>query len=803
MPDDSEVDLDIRPWPPAFSGAFVDDARATLTAARVLVAVGPPGGARDELAAAVAGLVRRPSPTRHVARQGEDVLPYFALGQLFTDLRPSAGAGADVVAELVRDTIDESDEPPLLVLVDAELADPESVDVLVDLAGSGHLLLVATIAPGAEAARDRLLATGGAVVEVPPLDGPQIADLLRTRFGAEPHPSLTEQVLQRTGGAHGFVHRLVDACVVAGTIVVDDGMLVVGPPLPGSPAGGPGATLVPPADGPDSTPTDGGVSLADLVDVTALLGQLDADEARTLFGARVVEIASTAGVLSLADDTIGFTFPVEAPRTMDLDRQGELFDRYADALPRTTARAGVAPRAADWWRATGHLLPVDLAARAARGANLQGRYRRALVYSDPGNNVEHAPIVPVERGFAFIELGRTDEFLALYDGIEPAHLGEDELFSYLLGVALLDDDERDRLTQRALHSDDPATRRRREAVRTLSDLARATFVTAGEKVASRLRALAFSGQLSPGNRAMAFATLSAAMRHSARPAQALQASTFALEILSDAGDAMSAHHLATTHELHVRALMTALDLPGAEDAVRAYSAAGLRTGGSGRLETVLLALVRMQHGEVRDALDNALKFLDELGTHDPHMLRGWIEAVAAECLVHLDRASEAMSMLDTAARHPSALPQVDLERRITMAAVRDALAEPEEALEILDGVIDETIDRGLRLTRIEAAAAGVLVGGPPQVERLIEAVDDLVDPTGVPKVWQSFAWAVREYDIASIVDLADDLEAKEARLMAAGVAQFVLDMARRATDLTPETRTRLSALADLSAPRLP
>lgn len=802
MPDDSEVDLDIRPWPPAFSAAFVDDARHVLTAAQVLVAVGPPGGARDDLAAAVAGLVRRPSPTRHVARQGEDVVPYFALGQLFTGLRPPAGAGPDEITALVRDMIDESGELPLLVLVDAELADPESVEVLVGLAGSGHLLLVATIAPGSDAARARLLATGGAVVDVPPLDGPQIADLLRTRFGAEPHPSLTEQVLRRTGGAHGFVHRLVDACVKAGTIVIDDGALLVGSPLPGAPAGGPGAPLLLPADGTDSAPTGGG-GLADLVDVTSLLGQVDADEARSLFGERVVEIASMSGVLSLTDDTIRFTFPVEAPRIMDLDRQGELFDRYADALPRTTARAGVAPRAADWWRATGHLLPVDLAARAARGANLQGRYRRALVYSDPGNNIEHAPIVPVERGFAFIELGRTPEFLAMYDGIDPAHLGEEELFSYLQGVTLLDDEERDRLTQRALASDDPATRRRREAVRALSDLAHGTFVTAGEKVASRLRALAFSGQLSPGNRALSFAMLSAALRQSARPAQALQASTFALEILADAGDAMSAHHLATTHELHVRALMSALDLPGAEDAVRAYSAAGMRSGGNGRLETVLLALVRMQHGEVRDALDSAMKFLDQIGDHDPHMLRGWIEAVAAECLVHLDRAAEAMSMLDSAAQHPSALPKVDLERRITMAAVHDALAEPEEALEILDGVIDEAIDRGLRLTRIEAAAAAVLVGGPPQVDCLLDAVDDLVDPTGVPKIWQSFAWAVREYDIASIVDLADDLEAKEARLMAAGVAQFVLDMARRATDLSPEARTRLSALADLSASRLP
>ena len=63
-----------------------------------------------------------------------------------------------------------------------------------------------------------LLATGGAVVDVPPLDGPQIADLLRTRFGAEPHPSLTEQVLRS--------HRMDDVATLGGRFTEEQPTLI-------------------------------------------------------------------------------------------------------------------------------------------------------------------------------------------------------------------------------------------------------------------------------------------------------------------------------------------------------------------------------------------------------------------------------------------------------------------------------------------------------------------------------------------------------------------------------------------------
>jgi tetratricopeptide (TPR) repeat protein len=460
----------------------------------------------------------------------------------------------------------------------------------------------------------------------------------------------------------------------------------------------------------------------------------------------------------------------------------------------------VAPRTADWWASTGHLLPVDLAARATREANLQGRFRRALVYSDPASNEHQAPVAPIERAYALLELGETRDVVEIVTGIDPADLTEDELYAYLRTMrGVLDDEaECERLSNRAVSAvDDPATRRRHESVQTLADLVHETFVGSGEKVASRLRALTFSGQLSPGNRAVAFAALSATLRSSARPTQAVQASEFALTTLLDGHEPLRAFHLETTGEVLMSALVSALDLDGALHALDAYSSGPFGTGG-GRLTLAFQAFVLMQRGSMREALASAQQFLNDLGPRDPHQVRGWVEAMAAECLVNLGRTDEAVAALGSAARHRSHMPEADLERRITMAFARDALAEPEEALEILDDVIDEATERGLLDTRIEAAGAAVLIGGPPQLGRLLDAVDDLVDPTGRPAAWQRFARGVRAYDIGAIVELAVDLEAKEARLMAAGVAQSVLDMARRATDLDDETRAHLTGLADLS-----
>ncbi len=791
VPHDAETEVAHRPWPPAFSADFVAATRAHLHDRGVLLITGADRASRDLLAAEVAGLLDRPSRHRHVARRAETHRPRFVLEQLWRGEDLPADADLDTVENRIRERLSDHAGPPCIVLADAELADDQSVEVLVRLAESGDLRLVATVDEATPAVAERLRAAGD-LLEIAPMDAADVASRLESRFGAMPDPAVVAFVQARAAGSYELVRRFVDSSVASGLIDVRDGVL-----MPTHPS------IDAVADQLGGEPPEVDPVLADLIDVTSLVGLLDADECRDLFGETAVDLAVRRGILSVVEKTVGFVFSIEATsirRRLSRERQRDLFDRYAEALVRSTARLGVAPRVADWWATSGRLLPVDLARRATREANLQARFRRALVHSDPAANEQQAHVAVVERVYAQIQLGDRRAAVDMFAGIDAATLDEDGLYVYLNALHAIDDhDERERLVDRAVSVDDPDERRRREAVRVLADLVRQTFSGSGDRVASRLRALTFSGQLSAGNRALTFTALSAALRSSARPTQAVEAAEFALGSLLAEDGSPHAFHLDPASEVLISARVSALDLDGARRAVDAYAHGPFGTGG-GRLTLPMRAYVDMQRGSLGEALDDVHRFLNDIGPYDPQQLRGWVEAMAAACLVHLGRPDEAVAALESAARHPSRMPETDLGRRIAMAEAHDALAEPEEALEILGDVIDEATARGLLDTRIQAAAVGVLVGGPPQLPRLLDAVDELVEPTGAPEAWQRFARGVQAYDIPAIVELAVDLEARHALLMASGIAQFVLDMARRATDLDDHTRAHLATLADLSDP---
>lgn len=787
-----------RPWPPLRPAELVDGARALLLAESVLAIVGPVGSGRGQLATELAELVSDAPVTRHGARHGEQDLPFFALDQLFAGVDPGADRSA-VERSVLAALTETSAGRPSIVLADADLCDPESIEVLVGLAGAGRLRLIATLTPQTVEQLEPLTSAGG-LITIPRLDEPAIIELLRTRFGADPHPLVTELLLETSRGWYAVVRDLVDSSVAAGAILQIEGTLVLDPKGQQTGAGRLTSRLSPST----AERLGGGRSITDLVHLTALLGGLDLEEARACVGTEVVGLAVAHGGLEVNEDVLVFSLPAEgqlALHTMPQDRRIELFDRFAAQLQRSIARQGAAAPAADWWRAAGRLLPVDLAGRAAREANLLGDYRRALVFSDPAANDQSAMVAPMERVFALHELGDEDGLLAVCVALDPAGLSEDELLPYLRSIRQLDDDVQVGLHERAVTSDDPDRQRSREAVRTLAELAGLAFQSGGDKLISRLRSLAFSAQLSPGNRAVSFAALAAALRHSARPVQAVESATFALDLLADRHESVSAYQLDLARELHILSLASALDVTGSEQAMRAYSSGLFASAGSGRLTTALQAHVAMVRGDMAVALASARLYLRSIGTLDPHQLRGWVEAMAAESLVHLGRTDDAHDALAEAKQHPSAVPQIDLIRRTIIAACHDAMAEPEVALEILSDVIYESRQRTLLMAQIDAAATSVLIDGPPQVEILLEAVDPLDEPAGTPLFWQAFARSARDYDIAAIVDLADELAELGAHLFAARIAQFVLDMARRATDLQPRTREHLLGLADLTVRR--
>lgn len=784
----------VAPWPAPFSSAFIEQARALLELHHVLVIVAPVGASRQQLASDIAEAPEGPVWFRHVARFGERARPYFGLQQFFPDLRIAAGAGPDEVGSLVREALDAlNDDRPRLVLVNANLCDPESVRVLVRFASAGLLRLIAILTPETVDDQDILL-TAGEVIDIPPLDAARVGELLEARFGVRAHPLLVDLLMNRTGGSYRAVRDIADASFAAGLLVTVENVLTANPETPGGDS----------IDGwlapPNIDRVGGGEDVTDLVELTALLGRLDLGDARACVPAEVIDLARAHGTFTVDGNQLTLAWAAEemlVMRSLPADRHRELFDKYSTHISGSLLLPGVAVRAADWWMAVGRPLPVQLAARAAREANFMGRHRRAVIYTDPAANDEQVGIAMIERAFALAELGDTDALEDLMRATDPATLTEDELLVYLRwaprsGAAA----DRETLAERAVAAADPAIRRRRVAVRTLADLLDQAFDAASDDLVNRLRSLAFSSQLSPCNRAMAFAVLAAVLRQSARPAQAVGAAEFALRILADEHDTVSAFHLDLAREMHVMALIASADVDGAEYAARAYSSGVFAHPGSGRMTMALQVWIGMMQGDVHGALASARLCLAGLRPHDPHQIRGWVEAMLANILIQCGRESEALDYLAAAERHPSSRRQLDLARRMAMATVRDAMAEPEDALRILADVADEAQAHGLRMTLIDASVLSSHVGGPPHLPGLLEAVDDLVDPSGTPLIWQTFAHAVQRYDLVAMTELAEQLSSRGVRLYAGQVAQYVLDMARRATDLDPDTRVRLHALAD-------
>lgn len=766
----------------------------------MLVIVAPVGASRQQLASDIAEAPEGPVWFRHVARFGEKGRPYFALQQFFPDLEIDAADGADEIDAAVRAALDAIVEArPRLVLVNANLCDPESVEILVRFASAGLLRLIAILTP--ETAKDQeLLLEAGEVLDIPPLGAARIGELLQVRFGIRAHPSLIDLLVQRTGGSYSAVRDIADASFAAGLLVTVEDVLTVSPDAP---TGVSFDSWLAPRS---VERIGGGEAVTDLIELTALLGRIDLADAEACVSPEVIELARAHGTFTVDGDQLGFAWAAEemlVMRSLPADRHRELFDRYAAHISRSLVLPGVAVRAADWWMAVGRPLPVDLAVRAAREANFMGRHRRAVLYTDPAANEQGAAVAMIERAFALAELGDSAALEDLMSAIDPATLTEDELLVYLRWAPRSSDGvtARNALIEQAVAASDPADRRRRAAVKSLADLLAHAFDAASDDVVNRLRSLAFSSQLSPCNRATAFAVLAAVLRQSARPAQAVDAAEFALRILADEHDAASAFHLDLARELHVMALISSADLDGAEYAARAYSSGVFAHPGSGRMTMALQVWIGMLQGDVQGSLASARLCLAGLRPHDPHQIRGWVEAMLASILMQCGREAEAHDHLAAAERHPSTHRQVDLARRMTTATVRDAMAEPEEALRALADVADEAQSHGLKMALIDASVLSAHIGGPPHLRNLLEAVDDLVDPSGTPLIWQSFAHSVDRYDLEAMIEMAEQLSSRGLRLFAGQVAQYVLDMARRATDLDPDTRVRLHALADPVPPR--
>lgn len=767
-------------WPPTFAESFIDQARALLDVRGVLVVVGAVDGSCQRLASDIVAVPQQNGRlwSTHVARFGDRERPLHAVRQIFCAVRLQHLDTVETIEAAVRDDLVAGGDRPTVIVSNAGECDPESLVVLTRLAGAGLLRLIVTMTNEAAAAHGQLL-TRSEVIELPPLANETIAEMIRARWGAVPDAQVVDDVIERTGGSYDVICEVIDAACLTQRLVVEDDRLVSNPDRP----------VMTGLDGDD-----------DLIQLVSILGRVDLAEARTRFGAETTDRAVERGVLRADDGRLSFVSPSEGTRTFWLlsrERLTALFDRHASELPATLSDPANAVAAAEWMLSAGQLLPKDLAVSAARRANLAGQHLRAVVFTAPDNVDGHVAVAPAERAVALREIGDEAALQATWTSVDPQTLDEDELLPYLCWLEQLTDVEaRESRLQRAVHGQDGESSQRRATVQNLAAVVERALNEGSDDVAAHLRTLAFSSPMTGGNRAVTFACLSATLRNSGRPAQAVEMAGSSLQLLEEEAE-LSSFHIDLAREIHILALVSALDLDAAEQAIEAYESGP--TAGTGRLASALRSLLELDRGDIEAAVSQAQLCLTNLQRHDPHGVRGWVEALLAQMWLHLERPEEVRTMLQLSQQHPCRRAPLDLERRTAQAAVLDQLAEPEEALELLQDVIGEARLLGLREVHIEAAALSVQVGGPAHLSGLLEAVNGLDEASGVPAVWQAFAHTAHDYDIPALTALAEQLAARGTFLLAGRIAQFVLDMSRRATDLDGPTRTRLGQLAELDA----
>ena len=219
------------------------DELGEVEALRFVCAPSTPYGPFLELLSDLAGRDRR----RIVAARAKSILiataPLVlkaipAFGELaaagFTELMKSAESGAtmDAVSTQIVEALERiaDEESPLLVMLDeAHLIDEGSGEVVRRFVAEGvpdHLVLVLSFDPQRvpdghplrQLRSDAMLGRFGVDIKLAPLDEADVAEMMRGRWGDQPHPLLAAWVVDRCGGNAAFVvaflRALEDAQVV-------------------------------------------------------------------------------------------------------------------------------------------------------------------------------------------------------------------------------------------------------------------------------------------------------------------------------------------------------------------------------------------------------------------------------------------------------------------------------------------------------------------------------------------------------------------------------------------------------------
>lgn len=781
-------------WPPAFSDEFITSARAMLDRRSALLIVGTPGSNRYRLGTEIVDSPDHDGVViRQVCQLGDATHPLGVLSRVLADLGGDGSTHPDEAVTAIRAIVRASPAPaPTLLLEDATFAAPECLAALATLAVSRDLRIISTMtpetvstAPGLATVADRL--------DLQPLDARTVAELLRARFAGPPHDVLVGFLHQRSGGAYASLCELGDAYAVAGAIDVVEGVVVMRPNRFDA-----GRRQLAQRRPPRAAARLGGTpGIVDLLDLVSLIGEVEWAEAVACTSSEDVALAVRHETLRHQDGVLSMVDPVEAEAivaALPPSRITALWNAYSDFTQRSIHRPNSVIRTVRWCTESGAVVPSTLAPRAAREVNQHGLYRRTAGFTAPGHTSAQPRQTLHERAHALMQIGDRAGLDDLLSTVDPADVSTSELMHFLMWARqVAGPDELTALEARAVPADgDPSDRQRRLGAIELAQLHALAANESSAHLIRRARTMALSGTLSPVDTAMAYTVVAMFLGHAARPAEAVHASRISVAMLESPEISAGSGLLDEARETLFLSLISAQDLAGAADTLQRYRARPSRYGQAGRLGPSMSGLLEFMRGRVHHGLAEVTMLLDDPTDEGSMRSRGWVESMAAQALIGLERREEAQTMMLAAESHAVAGSRAsDLERRVALAFVHDSLAEPDTALEILDAAAAEARGHGLKHVELDALGLSVLIEGPSRARPLLEAAADLVEPSGVPAIWHRFAPLADTFDFRGLIRMAEELFAAGQLAFAARFAQYTLDAGRRATDLTAAERSGL------------
>lgn len=764
-------------WAPAYEEHSLASGHHHLDSGHKLIIAGATGSGRRSLAAALCVTEKH---AIHEATLAVSTTRYFALGQLFphASLDTSSTVGA-VVQQLQAHLRANNSAGFTAVVLNAQLADQESLVVVALLAESQHLKLILTCHRVAAHRISQLVRANSAIVEVGPLTIERGTALLAQRFSIPPHPQAVNYLLDRSNLNYRLFVGLADALDRSGALAEFDGILTV--------FGGDVHTL-----NPDAVTWDDWWLIArdtdpegrDLIDVLALVGSADLFEIMAIFPADLVDSYLELRVLRLDKDS-GSAHPSQRSRprvvslssqlradltaaSLSIPRRFALYRKYAGQL--AVIRPSMAVRMAEWAVSSNQPISLEIKRMAAKEANRQGRY--ALAEKLLTGSLDGDALLTFSLAYALVALDRIQDALALMRGVNPDLLDQDSYWNYCLLTQMTSSRKGGpELKWPTLTATGLDYRGKLAVNAVMNSIAE---MIAGRALVFEAAPLALK-DLSTHNRMRVLIWSSEIALATGQVARAQVLSGQALVISDELLPQLSKLDLEMLYGAAVLILIEQMRYAEAEQSLRRFIALTHSDERSrGRIDAYLSAVLDLRRGRLPFALASTKVFLKSLDT-GTLQLRGQAESLRALLLTMCtDDTAAAEEQLRLARQHPHTRKfSFDLIRRGNIAVAEAGLGRPEIARTELRQALDDAEVARIPLAQIDLAVALVAIDDWEQLPRL-ESAANHAEGTAPVKVWRQLIVAINSGDVATMDRLADELDKASNVYDSSRVAQISL-----------------------------